>query len=81
MRSPDAALDGAVVVSLAAVSAVVVASLVLRLLGVDWSGWEAALVALGQIWLLAALTVPHMVVVAWLDRTREESAPVAAVGR
>ncbi len=36
-----------------------------------WSGGSALGFVSEQIWLLAALTVPHALVVAWLDRTRE----------
>ena len=35
-----------------------------------WAGGEALSFVSEQIWLLAALTVPHGLVVAWLDRTR-----------
>ncbi len=35
-----------------------------------WAGGDALSFVSEQIWLLAALTVPHGLVVAWLDRTR-----------
>ncbi len=40
-----------------------------------WSGGDALNFVSEQIWLLAALTVPHALVVAWLDRTRAASPP------
>lgn len=38
-----------------------------------WAGGDAMSFVSEQIWLLAALTVPHGLVVAWLDRTRERT--------
>ena len=38
-----------------------------------WAGGDALNFVSEQIWLLAALTVPHGLVVAWLDRTRERT--------
>ena len=38
-----------------------------------WSGGNALNFVSEQIWLLAALTVPHALVVAWLDRTRDQA--------
>lgn len=38
-----------------------------------WAGGDALSFVSEQIWLLAALTVPHGLVVAWLDRTREQT--------
>lgn len=50
----------------------VVAALALGGLWV-WSGGDALSFVSEQIWLLAALTVPHGLVVAWLDRTRDRA--------
>ena len=38
-----------------------------------WAGGDILNFVSEQIWLLAALTVPHGLVVAWLDRTRERA--------
>ncbi len=38
-----------------------------------WSGGDALSFVSEQIWLLAALTFPHALVVAWLDRTRDQT--------
>ena len=40
-----------------------------------WSGGNALSFVSEQIWFLAALTVPHALVVAWLDRTRDQTLP------
>ena len=42
-----------------------------------WSGGNALNFVSEQIWLLAALTVPHGLVVAWLDRTRTQAPAVS----
>lgn len=59
--------------SLAQRAAVPTAVAALALVGLWlWSGGNALNFVSEQIWLLAALTVPHALVVAWLDRTRDQ---------
>ena len=62
------------VASLVQRGAVPTAAAALTLVGLWlWAGGDALSFVSEQIWLLAALTVPHGLVVAWLDRTRERT--------